>query len=407
MNIGGIKTFLGGQDGVSPDKAIKEQLQASGLKQAREFYENNNTFSSRFSVAYSALSESFRQNIELDGEKQSKSAPSNDEDVENEGVFDFEEVANNVFSFVGRVIRNAADSGADDDTLNSLFDQARDGIDRGISAAKQDLSGLLTDDLSDGIKKVAESLDDKLSRLEEDIFAPVDSSSALQANISAFAGAEFYIKTKDGDEISVQFGQSQSYSYSAEQTQTAAGTSDSDTADSTVNSYIQYLERLGVSLTVRGDLDEDELVAISDLITQISEVADSFFTNDIQGALEKALELGYNQEELVGFSLQLVQTQSSSATRAYEDIQNYKQQDSASVLQNAESRSVIEYVDEMLKSLERSNELLQSREDYTQLINSVVNELDDEVKLPDLVSAINRFHQFNEDIVKTASQLNT
>jgi hypothetical protein len=391
MNIGGIKSFLGGQDAVKPDVALKQQLQESGLRQAKEFYQRTDGIvSSKASVAYSALAESMRQNVKLDGQTPDKAKSSKEAEGSGNKPFDFEEVANNVMKFVGRVIRGAAQSGADVGKLNSLFEQAREGIQRGIGAAKKDLSGFMNNALSEGIDKVEKTLDDRLNQLRNEIFQPEDITQLTAGSVSRFEQTEFFVRTRDGDEVSLRFGEQESVSFAQRNTI-------SDQATSSTSSYISYLQEIGVSLEVSGEIDEDELKSIKELVDQVSGVANEFYNGDIVTSFQKALDIGYDEKELASFSLQLTKGQSTSVVKAYEDVQSYTEEPKSAV--DTELQSVRKYVDRMLNAMDTASQALDSRNDYNNIVNGIVNSLDEEVKTPDLVSAINRFHQFNERIL--------
>jgi hypothetical protein len=406
MSISDIKTFLGRQDSVSPDSRLRDQLQQDGIKQAKEFYQNTEfTLSSRYSQAYVALSDSLRKNIQLNEENPPRSQAPQDEQTlddnqDESSLFDFDSVVNNVFSFVSRVIRGASNSGADDEELESLFAQARDGIGQGISAARQDLSGILDDNLSRGIDKVGENLAERLTDLQQEIFSPLATTATIKGNFSAFSSSELLIRTRDGDDISIFFGRSQNLSTADVVREEQNSESDITTSENSQNPFFSYLEQLGLSITISGNIDEDEFTAISDLVEQLSSVADEFFNGSVFEAFEKALGLGYDEKELIGFSARLTRGETASLTNAYEEVQNIGENTNKN---SAEQRIVNQYVDELISSIDQSRELLNSNQDYTNLINGIVNTFDDEVKTPDLLTAINRFHQFNDRIVNNLS----
>jgi len=60
-------------------------------------------------------------------------------------------------------------------------------------------------------------------------------------------------------------------------------------------------------------LDPEELNAISDLISEITTLADTFYSGNFQDALFQATEMGYNSNELSGFSLDLKYERSAYA----------------------------------------------------------------------------------------------
>lgn len=399
MSISDIKAFLGRQEIVSPDTQLRKQLQQSGLEQAKEFYTNTESrISSRYSQAYAALSDALQKNVQLNEESPERSRETEKSD-EQSGLFDFEEVVSNVFSFVSRVIRGASSTGADDNEIESLFAQAREGIGKGIAAARQDLSGILDDELSRGIDKVGENLEERLAALQQEIFSPLVAET-INANFSAFSSSELLIRTRDGDEISLFFGRTQSLSATNLNTQDQSIEQDNALTDNSGSQLVSYLEQLGLSISISGNIDNDELQAISELVDQLSGVADQFFNGNVFDAFEKALALGYDEKELVGFTARLAKGERASLTDPYREVQNLGNSNNES---SAEQRTVNQYVDELLNSIDRSRVLLESNQDYSNLLNGIVNTFDDEVKTPDLVTAINRFHAFNDRLVSNIS----
>jgi len=68
-----------------------------------------------------------------------------------------------------------------------------------------------------------------------------------------------------------------------------------------------------LSFSIQGELDPEELNAISDLIGEITTLADTFYSGNFQDALSQATEMGYNSNELSGFSLDLKYERSAYA----------------------------------------------------------------------------------------------
>ncbi len=73
-------------------------------------------------------------------------------------------------------------------------------------------------------------------------------------------------------------------------------------------------------LVVDGELDDRELAAISDLLGQVSELCESFFSGDLDGAFKEAFNLGYDSSEIVQFSLNLSQSSVQRVTQAYQQF---------------------------------------------------------------------------------------
>lgn len=291
MNVGQIKASMGDQKAEAstpkdPNEAIKKQLQQDGLKQAVEFAQKQSSSvtvsSTQTVIGLKVYSTNMNQNVVVDG----KRAPEDKATLEekNASLFDFEEVAKNVMRFVGGVIQSAADSGADDDKLNSLFSQARDGVSRGIAMAEKDLAGMMNDEISEGIASSRDLIEERLSSLENRIFNPlsaVSESVSTSVNASDEKSGGLLVRTKDGDEVTITFENVQQLSIGAQSTQSInQSEQDGETSSSLTqesSAYFQMYERSGISFSVQGELDEGELDAIADLVGNTKDLADTFF----------------------------------------------------------------------------------------------------------------------------------
>ncbi len=389
----------------SPRTSLNKQLQQEGLRQAREFQQT--TQSVQLSVSQTAVSNkvvvtAMEQNVVVNERRFDNSQYANATPEASKSLFDFETVANNVLKFVGGVVRGAAKSGADDETLTDLIGQARSGVAKGIAMAQKDLAGLMNSEISQGIEKSREAIGNGINELEDEVLGKSEAASGIMAqqlfaqNMNA-EQAGLVIRTKDGDEVSLYFGQARQVSYNASYTynapiNTGSGSSAaSDSASFSYNQSLQYTEYSGVSFAVKGDLDEGELTAISDLLKQITDVSRSFFDGDIETAFNKALELGFDENELAGFSLQLDRKQVSEKIAAYQ--QNESEVDNKEALRK-QLEPLKAYVEQLKSMQDLLDKTLEVGTDYSKVINGVINQMTD-VHVPDVVSAINRFHQFN------------
>ena len=392
----------------SPRTSLNKQLQQEGLRQAREFQQS--TQSVQLSVSQTAVSNkvvvtAMEQNVVVNERRFDNSQYANAAPEASKSLFDFETVANNVLKFVGGVVRGAAKSGADDETLTDLIGQARSGVAKGIAMAQKDLAGLMNSEISQGIEKSREAIGNGINELEDEVLGKSEAASGIMAqqlfaqNMNA-EQAGLVIRTKDGDEVSLYFGQARQVSYNASYTynaptNTGSGSSaTSESASFSFNQSLQYTEYSGVSFAVKGDLDEGELTAISDLLKQITDVSRSFFDGDIETAFNKALELGFDENELAGFSLQLDRKQVSEKIAAYQ--QNESEVDNKEALRK-QLEPLKAYVEQLKSMQDLLDKTLEVGTDYSKVINGVINQMTD-VHVPDVVSAINRFHQFNSKL---------
>lgn len=428
MNVGQIKAFMGDQKAdqnasVHPNEALKKQLQQDGLQQAAEFSKQQaasvSVSSSQTSIGLKVVSNSLNQALEIDGQKP-QDVKEKDLEEKNKSLFDFEKVARNVLKFVGGVIRGAANSGASDEKLNGLFSQAREGVGRGFAMAEKDLAGFMNEELQTGITKSRDLIDTGINDLESDIFGrkPVNavSLSTLDAvSASDEKSGNLLIRTKDGDEVTFSFESLRSFQATqqlsfTEQTVNAEQSQDGDEQASSSTTYTaqqtntyQYFERSGISFSLKGELDEDELSSIADLVGQVQDLADTFYKGDIDKAFEEAKNLGFDDKELVGYALQLNRTTQTEVLKTYENIQHYKEDGADKSKFGNIVSPISQYLDKMMGTFDNVESKLSSNEDYNTLIAGLISRMED-VQVPDLVSAINRFHSFNQTLLEGLPQ---
>jgi hypothetical protein len=452
MNINELKAFIGDKPSQqNPDVALRQQLQEIGLKQAQSFNATKSQasvslFSSQTSVGLRVYTSSLNQSLSINNinatlpvaeEKQSS-------------LFDFEEVAKNVLRFVGGALKNAAAKGSDEETLLNMFEQAKSGVLKGIELAEKDLAGFLNDEIKDGITRSKALIDEGIQSLESSLLnrsgPEVDNQKTIEENVAykrSDAG-ELNIRTRDGDHVSIRFEDIQQFEFNQQQiiSQTVLPTntdrpkevtpkaptekvepqpntfglapevtdevpvvepkqSDEDSnlqpPKQLDESYL-FVEKNNLSFSVRGQLDQQELQAIGDLVNDANDLTELFFDDDIEGAFQNALELGYNQQELSGFALQLTKRQQVQVVSAYERISNFNEGSDSKADPVQTVKPVSQYLDKMLGVLEQAQQRLQDNSAYEQLVNGIVNQVG-KLETSDLVSAINRFHTFNNQLL--------
>ncbi len=460
MNFSEIKAFLGGKPPLNPNDSVQSQLRDAGLKQATEGVRTNNEssisqLSSKTSVSLSIFSSSLNQTLQIDDKRANLAASK----PSSESLFDFEEIAKNVLRFVGGVISGAAKSGADEETLTSLFEQARSGVAKGIKLAEKDLAGFLNPEISEGISRSADLIEVGIQRLQDEIFGKNDQTSEQSTENTrvnrtfesvAFdqqQSASLNITTKDGDQVSILFSSAQSVSFNqqvtpeqrqkneadtdiesndvlppaAEQTDelppinlvastnpTQAPTEDSandsqgaelpQTNSITINQQATLYEERNFSFSVNGELDEAELESIGQLVSDAKDLANTFFNGDVKAAFNQAVELGFDDQEITSFALQLSRQEKVEVVKAYESVSHYDGSREPEEISSKPVERVSDYLQKMLNVLEQSQQKLADGEQYENLINGLVNRIQD-VGTTDLVSAINDFHAFNKRLI--------
>ncbi|XQF89358.1 DUF5610 domain-containing protein [Pseudoalteromonas espejiana] len=243
-------------------------------------------------------------------------------------LFDFDEIVKNVLDFVSGAVNKAKASGADDDKLKNMLNDARTGVQTGIDDAVDELKGIgvFNDEMQEGIDKSKEGIFEGLDEFEQNLFNPQPASvSVSQAQyVSMSSNAEYKFTTAEGDEVSISFAD-------AFESQSASGYQQNNNSESFASSSSQSRE-LSFSMSVNGDLNEEEQDAINAMMEELQGVSKTFFSGDLDQAFEKAQELSLGSEQLVAFSMDLRQTKTVATVKSYEQYQPVPQKEVADTL---------------------------------------------------------------------------
>lgn len=290
-------------------------------------------------------------------------------------LFDFDEIVKNVLDFVTGAVKKAQADGADDDKLKGMLSDARKGVQIGIDDAVDELkeTGIFNSDIEEGINKSKEGIFDGLDKFEENLFNPQPSSvSVTQAQyVSLSNNAEYSFTTAEGDEVVISFAD-------AFKSQSASSYQRSENNEAYVSESSQSRE-LSFSMSVNGDLNEDEQEAINDLMENLQSVSNTFFSGDLDKAFEEAQELGLGNEQLVAFSMDLRQTKTVAAIKGYEEYKPAPEKEIA--------EKVAPFNDDLQNAFSKASELgIQNQlAGIMQWLNEDQNEID---KLVDYTKAM-------------------
>jgi hypothetical protein len=458
MNINQLKAFLSEKPAyLGKDNSIGNQLRDSGLRQAIDIQANQiklnvDKFSSSSNFGVRIYSSALNNTLEINKQKPDFSVA--ESKSVNSSLFDFEEIAKNVLNFVGGAIKNAQNKGANDSELNSLLEQASYGVLKGIKLAEQDLAGFLNEDITTGIENSKNLIEKGIASIRDKTF----NSDATTTNESVKALAldestsvsyanqkvgELIIRTRDGNEVKLTFDDFRQFDFSQTQAQLinqerpsaekeisaetqpvelnqqaiqskpavktndeplvdpiAAGAEKEQVATIPVNveQNAVFYQDSSLSFSVKGELDEDELKAISQLVVDTNELAEEFFNGDIETAFNQALDLGFDQQELAGFALQLTKVENTRVIKAYETISRFDEDNTDNDPAKA-VKPVADYLDKLLNVLEGSRRQFENSNSYENVVNDLINRLGKDVATPDLISAINRFNEFNQSLL--------
>jgi hypothetical protein len=327
---------------------------------------------------------------------------------------------------------------------------------KGIKLAEKDLAGFMNDEIREGISQSKQLIQDGIEKLRQDIFPAETKSSntesiaiasTLQVAVSQQQSGQLVIRTKEGDEVSMSFSdlrqialqqaellldpnkqnaetrkpnnvnpdepaltskQGQDVQATGETSTvpavSAEGEAELTNVDSPVENPQKIMEQKSVSFneskfsfTLTGQLSEAELTSVGSLVSDINSLADEFFKGDIETAYEQALKLGFDDQELASFALQLTKVENIQVIKTYESVSHYDKGTGLNAPDKA-VKPISHYLDKMLNVVEEARLKLQDGKDYENLVNELINRMG-EVHTPDLIHAINRFHSFNQKLL--------
>lgn len=298
--------------------------------------------------------------------------------TQDSAVFDIETVTNNVVNFVGQALSNMASNGYNNEQISYYRDQAIQGVNVGIDQAKLELVGIADDDLYESIDKTRESIIGGILDLPTD---PAEYAATVEESKTVARGTQnsysaVEIKSNNNTTIKLNFDA------------LAFNTSKETNGDRSI--YTSNASN--ISFSIEAQFEQGEASSIANLVNSVDSLANQFYRKDVEGAFNKSQDLGYNQNEIVNLAKQLKQKENASSVRAYGQIQHI--QKDSNEIDDVAPKTVAEYLNKYFDVIESSKNTLSEEEDFNKIINGIVNQMED-VQVPDLLTAINRFHTFN------------
>ncbi|SDX87569.1 hypothetical protein SAMN05421644_11724 [Allochromatium warmingii] len=240
-----------------------------------------------------------------------------------------EKVAERIATFVGLGLDSARQRGATDEELQSMHASAMRGAEQGFKEAKellahlQVLNGAVAEQVDATEKLTFEQLAKLSPALKLTEAAPLQTASATTsfAQASRYSEAQDFslqLRTRDGDTVQIEF----SRQFAAE-SQFAAITDGEGSAAMILD--VSQAEQTGYQFRVHGDLSEEELTAIQNLVQDVSQVATEFYSGDVQQAFERTADLRFDNTQLASMRLSMSHTEQTSAVQRYASTQRLEQ----------------------------------------------------------------------------------
>lgn len=180
-------------------------------------------------------------------------------------------------------------------------------------------------------------------------FLPAAKSSSVGYGNYEYGRARefsFQLTTREGDKITIKASSSEGFAVEAGRA-TRGGVS------SAVNG--SYSSSRAFSLQVEGDLSEEELTAINDLLARVNDLAGQFFAGNLDEAFQQALNLGYDETQIGSFALNLAQAEIQQVTRAYQVTTPRVSGDNQNNRVTVQLLPMGEFIRDLLDSLSRAS----------------------------------------------------
>lgn len=266
--------------------------------------------------------------------------------------------AANILSHVQSGLDALKASGASQEQIDARLEAAKAGIATGYAEAREMLEGMgmLDDDLAadidrgeimvnEGIKSLAAGETPALlsndDMEEEDAPEQMLTTMPVYKETSATRTSNqmsLEVVTQDGDRVTIDFSRRQ-------------GSLEMNSGNLSVSASA-FTEKW--EMEVNGYLDDDEKAALESLFSDVQKLSETFFNGDLGAALEEAMSLGFDGNELASMSLNLRQQSFSSVSRAY------AQAGPSMPTERLESQRnhIADYVDSYMKAIDKASPVL-------------------------------------------------
>lgn len=277
----------------------------------------------------------------------------------NDSEFNPEKLARKILKFVDQSYRQLQSEDPNFDKAK-FFSQIKQGVETGFADAKDALSklGVSNAETQQGIDAAYANIQQALTKLESADQAPSVGSATTATNpvaqLQGFSAqmsqsAEVQVVTKEGDIVKIKLSQSVATTQGSVSFQ-QNGQSASAFQFSSENSS-------NLSVSVQGNLNEDEQASLKKLLKEMDSVGQDFFKGNLKDAFEHTQKIGLDTGQIAGFSLSLSSSKSIQAVAAYQQAATPDQQVDPGKIKQAtdffsQSRDVLKTAQEALKSFE-------------------------------------------------------
>ncbi len=128
---------------------------------------------------------------------------------------------------------------------------------------------------------------------------------------------DLQLRTQDGDLVTISFFGTQGGIVDSRSSQFSLGDSLQLNSSRQISLVFGNTE---LQITVAGEIDDEEYIALEELLTQLSGIANAFFTGQDKQAFDSALSLDVNDSEIAQFSFVLQSREVQQVTQSYREV---------------------------------------------------------------------------------------
>ena len=358
--------------------SLFNQFTKGNLKTANNTVAQENTHINKQNIATNVVNNRLNEALGIPSQAVTKSSD----------VFDFEKVTKNILNFVSGAISHAKDNGATEGELKKMLSDAKKGIKEGLSEASEELSGLglMSENIQQGIEETSKQLKHGLQKLSEELFT---SSENLPSAINSYREASHYnltqdasfkFTTKEGDQVNITFN-------SDYLQQSASVLNSSENSLDYVSSQKMSFQG-AFSFEVNGELNQDEQLALNELMGSLQNVSDLFFDGNLEEAFEEAKTISMDPTHLASFSMDLQRTETVVSIKEYQQVMPGKElaerfipinDELTNAYDQAKPFAIEEHLNELLRWLAPDEKEKDNFLDYSQSVfeklSSIASEL--------------------------------
>jgi len=230
-----------------------------------------------------------------------------------------EHAAGQILSSITKLKDRFLETNPSPEAIVNFNQQILEGVERGFNDAKEALQALgkLDEAVLAEISKTIEIVKQKLNseRSSNDTEVQVGTIEKLQAmfvSVEESQSTSIQVRTQEGDVITINISRASSASL---------GFASYDSANLQFSAIEkQSASQVSLSYVVEGDINEEEKIAIENLLKGIDKVSDKFFDGKVEQAFNKAVDLGFDTSQIAAFSFDLSNTSVIKAASAYQQV---------------------------------------------------------------------------------------